>query len=99
MDEERKALLKEKCHEYCEHVQLLFELHDGPWQGGGAIYGLDNIRADLHEELVELAGLEKEDLWPFTNNLAKLGFRGDELFFQILDIIETKKKVKNVTTQ
>ena len=81
MDDERKVLLKEKCREYCDHVFVLFELHDGPWQGGGSIYGLDNIRSDLHDELVEAAGLEKEDLYPFTNNLAKINFRGDKLFF------------------
>ena len=71
------------CHEYLCSIDDMEGLPDG-------LYGADNYRRKLHEEILELSGLTHEQ---FTKYVPLSLFRrnGSDLYCKILDVTQALK--------
>ena len=75
------------CYEYIEQIKLIEEF------AGKNVYGLDNGRARLHDELCELFGLSKEITKKYTDNLDLENDKvGENLFLDLLKKSRNKRR-------
>ena len=70
--------LELKCYEYVNAIKDISE-----YMGCG-LYGLDKIRATIHDEICLLSGLPKTETQAYTDNLDKLDYNGTELYLKLL---------------
>jgi len=66
-----------KCWEY---VYLIKDIEKFPM----GLYGLNQMRTTLHDEICDLMKLNKEDTFQYTDNLDKINYNGSELYLQLL---------------
>lgn len=68
-----------KCFEYINAVNDVEAL------GVKGIYGADRFRTEIHNELCELFGLDKDRTTKYTDNLDRYGMNGSSLYCALLD--------------
>jgi len=58
--------LEDICFRYYEHWEYVENIRN---DYGYTLYGLNDTRIKLHEELLEISGLKREELLPITDNM------------------------------
>lgn len=72
-----------------EYVNLIKDL--GKY-GASNMYGMDKMRSELHDEICELFGLEKEETKSVTNHL-------EDINFNCIRMAEALYKIRNEKAQ
>lgn len=79
-----------KCYEYINAIKNV------ECMVGMGLYGADKFREQLHNELCELFGLDKDETKRITDNLDKLEMNGTNLYLELREISCAKRKEKRV---
>ncbi|MCK9577152.1 MAG: hypothetical protein M0R51_14710 [Clostridia bacterium] len=77
-----------KCYEY---ICLLRDIEKFPH----GLYGLDEMRTELHDEICSLMNIEKSRTKKITDNLDKFDYSGTSMYLALLEEI----KKDTVTTK
>ena len=70
--------LELKCYEY------LFAIRDIQKLSGMGIYGMDAQRERIHDEIIKLSGLSRDEMCDITDNMPG-GINGTDLYFLLKD--------------
>jgi len=77
-----------KCWEYINAIKDIEYFPKG-------LYGLDDYRTRLHNEICEQMGLDKQLTEKYTDNLDKIDYNGSTLYIQLLEE-SRKNKLQDV---